>query len=179
MFGSYIKTGSRNLSRNKISAIINIGGLAIGMTVAMHIGFWVHDELSFNQYHRNYDRIAQLMKNGVEEDGTPWAGGFSLAFPLIDELRTNYGSNFKHLVEALQPGEAVLTSNENKISTRGQYMASGAPDMLTLDMVSGTRSGLNDPKSILLSESTAQSLFGNVDALGQIIKMMTRSVHRL
>lgn len=173
MLRSYIKTGSRNLSRNKTYSIINIGGLAIGMTIAMLIGFWVYDELSFNRYHKNYDRIAQLMKTGVEEDGTPWAGGFSLAFPLIDELRTNYGSNFKHLVEALQPTEAVLTANENKISVQGQYMASGAPDMLTLEMVSGTRAGLKNPKSILLSERTARMLFGDADALGQTVKINT------
>jgi ABC-type antimicrobial peptide transport system permease subunit len=143
------------------------------MSIAMLIGFWVHDELSFNRYHPNYHRIAQLMKCGVEEDGTPWAGGFSLAFPLIDELKTRYGSNFKHLVEALQPGEVVLTANQQKISAQGQYMAAGAAEMLSLEMISGKRSGLKDPKSILLAESTARSLFGNVDPLGETLKINT------
>ena len=173
MIRSYIKTAFRNLSRNRIYAIINIGGLAIGMSVAMLIGLWVHDELSFDRYHLNNERIAQLMRTGIEEDGTPWAGGFSLPFPLIDELRSKYGSNFKYLVEALQPREAVLAVNENKISAQGQYMASGAPDMLTLEMVSGTRAGLKDPKSILLSETTAYNLFGDNDALGQTVKVNT------
>jgi uncharacterized protein YneF (UPF0154 family) len=59
MFKTYLKVGWRNLVRDEGYSFINIGGLALGMTVAILIGLWVHDELSFNKYHDNYDRIAQ------------------------------------------------------------------------------------------------------------------------
>jgi hypothetical protein len=49
----------RNLKKSKFYSFINIGGLAIGMAVATIIGLWVWDELSFNKFHKNYDRIAQ------------------------------------------------------------------------------------------------------------------------
>ena len=54
MFRNYFKVGLRNLNKNKGNAFINIGGLALGMAVAMTIGLWVHDELSYDQYHDNY-----------------------------------------------------------------------------------------------------------------------------
>lgn len=184
MLKNYFKIGFRNLTRSKGYSAINIGGLSIGMCVAILIGLWVYDELSFNRYHKNYDRIAQMMKTGIEEDGTPWAGGFSLAYPLVNELRSNYSSNFTHIVEALQPGEHILTAGSNKLMAMGQFMATGAPEMLTLDMIHGTRRGLKDPYSLLLCESTARNLFGNVDPVGKImtinsdVSVMVTGVYR-
>ena len=61
MFKSYLRVAWRNLSKNKVSSFINILGLAVGMAVAMLNGLWIWDEFSFNKYHRNYDRIAQVV----------------------------------------------------------------------------------------------------------------------
>ncbi len=61
MLNNYLKIALRNLLRNKLSSFINIGGLAVGMAVAMLIGLWIYDELSFNKYHQNYERIAQVV----------------------------------------------------------------------------------------------------------------------
>lgn len=55
MYKSYFKIGWRNLVKNKGYSLINIGGLAMGMAVAMLIGLWIHDELEFNKYHKNYN----------------------------------------------------------------------------------------------------------------------------
>ena len=64
MLKNYFKIAWRNLFRNKISSFINIGGLTVGMAVAMLIGLWIYDELSFNKYHQNYDRIGQDIDPG-------------------------------------------------------------------------------------------------------------------
>ena len=53
MIKNYLKIAFRNLSKNKIYSFINIAGLAVGIAVAMLIGLWVWDELSFNKYHKN------------------------------------------------------------------------------------------------------------------------------
>jgi hypothetical protein len=63
MLKNYFKTAWRNLIKNKFSSFINIGGLAIGMCVAILIGLWIADEVSFEKYHKNYDRIAQVMQH--------------------------------------------------------------------------------------------------------------------
>jgi len=62
---NYFKTAWRNLLRNKVSSFINIGGLAIGMAVAILIGLWIYDELSFNKDFKHYDRIAQVLQNNT------------------------------------------------------------------------------------------------------------------
>ena len=59
MIRNYLKIAWRNLARNTTYSAINIGGLAVGMTVAMLIGLWIYDELSYNNSHENYGRIAQ------------------------------------------------------------------------------------------------------------------------
>lgn len=62
MIQNYLKIAFRNLTRNKVYSFINIAGLAVGMAVAMLIGLWIWDELSFNTYHQNYNKIGRAMK---------------------------------------------------------------------------------------------------------------------
>ena len=59
MIKNYFTIAWRNLKKHKIYSLINVGGLAVGMTVAMLIGLWVWDEISFDRYHKNYNQIAQ------------------------------------------------------------------------------------------------------------------------
>ena len=63
MYKTYFKIGWRNLLRNKRYSFVNIGGLAMGMAVAILIGLWIHDELDFNKYHKNYNSIARVMRS--------------------------------------------------------------------------------------------------------------------
>src|SRR5215216_273728 len=98
MIKNYIKIAWRNLLKNKGYSALNIGGLAVGMAVAMLIGLWVYNELSYNKYHQNYERIAQVMQhasfNGEikTQNANPALMG--------PELRVKYGSNFKYIVQA-------------------------------------------------------------------------------
>ena len=57
MLKSYFRVALRSFFKNKAHSFINIAGLSIGLAVTMLIGLWIHDELSFNKYHQNYDRI--------------------------------------------------------------------------------------------------------------------------
>ena len=63
MFNNYFKIAWRNLVRHKGYSAINISGLAVGMTVAMLIGLWIWEELTFDQYDPNYKQVAQVMQN--------------------------------------------------------------------------------------------------------------------
>ena len=63
MIQNYIKIALRNLAQNKVYSFINIGGLAVGMASAILIGLWVFNELSFNHYHGEYQKIALIQKN--------------------------------------------------------------------------------------------------------------------
>lgn len=168
MFKNYFKTAWRNLIKTKGYSAINIGGLAVGMAVAMLIGLWVYDELSFNKYHQNYDRIAQVWQralfNGKLETQT---ANPALMGPAIKE---KYGSDFKHVLQASWVGDHLVAYNNKPFSRTSLYIEPGGPDMLSLHMIAGTKQALNDPHSIILSASTAKAIFGNTDPMGQVLK---------
>ncbi len=169
MFKNYFKIAYRNLLKNKAYSFINIGGLAVGMAVALLIGLWIDDELSFNHYHQNHDRIAQVMQNRTidgNKDTQP-----IVSIPLEDELRSKYDNDFKHLVIAFWNQEQVLSYGENKFTKLGNYMGKEAIQLFSLNMLKGTNEGLAEPGSILLSESTAKMIFGEEEAMGELMKI--------
>ena len=171
MIKNYLKIAWRNLVKNRVSSLINIGGLAVGMAVAMLIGLWIWDELSFNQYHQNYDRIAQV-RTRLRDTRTGEIGiNNSLQVPLVTQLKTNYKNNFKHVIMTSWDVDEILSAGDKKISRTGLFMDPDAPEMLTLKMIYGSRSGLKDPYSIMLSESTSKAFFGDLNPVNKVMKI--------
>jgi len=168
MIKNYLKIAFRNLVKNKVSSFINIGGLTVGLAVALLTGLWIYDELSFNKYHHNYDRIAQVMTRGNDQKEGPFANN-SVQYPLATELLTNYKENFKHIIRGSWVQDHILSAGDKKLSGKGQFTDAGAPEMFTLKMLKGNWSGLNDPYSIMLSASVAKALFGNADPMDQVV----------
>ena len=173
MIRNYFKLAWRNLFRSKVSSFINIGGLSIGITAALLIGLWIHDELSRNKFHQNYNKIAQVMTRGNDPKHGPYTNN-SLQYPLASELQKNYKDNFKHIVRASWVQDYILSAGEKKLSAKGQFMDADAPEMLTLKMLEGNWNGLDDPTSIMLSSSIARALFGNADPMGQAITISNK-----
>jgi len=169
MIKNYFKTAWRNLGRSKMHSFINIAGLSVGMAVAMLIGLWIWDELSFDKYHRNYDHIAQVIEqntnNGIINTST------AVPLPLAPALRKNYGSDFKHIVMASWTDPHILAAGDKKISYPGDFMGTEGPEMFTLHMLKGSRNGLKDPSSMLISASVATALFGTAEPVGKLIKL--------
>ena len=169
MLKNYFKIAWRNLVKSKGYSLINIGGLAVGMAVAMMIGFWVYNELTFDRYHKNYDRIAQVMQhanfNGKIES--------QVSNPALmgPELRAKHGSDFKYVVQSSWEGVHLLSVGNKHIAKHGIFFDPEAPEMLSLKMLKGTRAGLKDPYSIMLSASAARAVFGDEDPLNKMIKL--------
>ena len=169
MIKNYVTIAWRNLVKSKGYSAINIGGLAIGMAVAILIGLWIYDELSFNKYHKNYDRIAQVM---IRYDFNGQRGSsHSLSRPLEQELRNKYGRYFKHIVMSRWNESHIISGGDKKLSQTGRFMQEGVPEMLSLKMLGGSWHGLKDPHSIILSSSAAKSLFGDEDPMGQMMRI--------
>lgn len=169
MISNYFKIAFRNLLKNKGYSAINITGLAMGIAVALLIGLWIFDELSFNQNHANYHKIAQVMQN-QNFAGTIQTGD-GVPRQLEQELRDKYGSHFKHIALSGGGGEHLLSFGDQKVMQNGRYMGSEIAEMLSLHMLKGTRSGLTDINSVLLSESAAKATFGDTDPMDKILKI--------
>ncbi|MBA4058670.1 MAG: ABC transporter permease, partial [Marivirga sp.] len=171
MYKSYLKIGWRNLVRDQGYSFINIGGLALGMTVTILIGLWVHDELSFNKYHNNYDRIAQVYKGETNPETGIINVQHSLWYPLAAALRSQYKQYFKHVLLAWYVGDCTLSTQDQKLTKTGQFIEPAAPEMLSLKMLKGSYAALNDPHSIILSVSAAEAIFGNDDPMNKSLKI--------
>lgn len=168
MIRNYLKVALRNLTKYRLHSTLNIAGLSAGLAVTMLIALWLNDELSFDKYHTNYGRIAQVMQHQTLNDEV--YSQTAIPMPLGEELRTSYGSNFKKVVMAWVTGQHILAFGNNKFTRTGNYMQAEAPSLFSLQMLSGSADGLKDPYSILLSESLATALFGKADPVNQLIK---------
>lgn len=168
MLRNYFKIAWRNLTKDKSSSLINISGLSIGMAVALLIGLWIWDELSFDTYHNNYQHIAQIMENQTLETGVNTMD--VKPYPLAKELRDEFGADFKQ-VAAFTFAQQVIATASKKLTRTGGFSDPQFPEMMTLTMIEGSRKALYDPTSILVSSSLAKAIFGDQDPMGKTIRV--------
>jgi putative ABC transport system permease protein len=169
MLKNYFTIALRNLSRNKAHSFINIAGLSVGMAVAILIGLWIYDEVSFDKYYSNYNRIAMVMEDLTINHRINTGGVIPL--PLEAEMRKSYGRDFKHIMMTDFTDKHVLTAGDKNIGSAGNFVSSEAPEMLSIQMLKGTRGGLVGPNSMLISASVAKALFGQIDPIDKIITL--------
>ncbi len=168
MFKNYFKTAWRNLMKNKTYSFINIGGLAVGMAVAMLIGLWIYDELSANKHFKNYDSLYQVIMHQSNEGEiyTNWV----TPFPMGDELKSKY-SDFKAVAMCDGGGRHSLENGDKKVMKDGYFIGEEAINMFSFNILYGDKNPLHDPYSIVLTDETARVLFNTTNAVGKIVKL--------
>ena len=171
MIRNYWKIAWRNIIKNKGYSVINIGGLAVGMAVAILIGLWINDELSFDKNHKNYGEIAQLRYTNYDKSSNTIGGSDGVPIPMGDALKNEYKQNFKHILMAWWISDFTLSSGDNKITTKGEFIEPEVIDMLSLNMLSGSNKSLADPHSMILSQSKAIAIFGNENPIDKSLKI--------
>jgi putative ABC transport system permease protein len=125
MFKSYFKIGWRNLVRNQGYSFINIAGLAMGMAVAMLIGLWIYDELSFNRYYKNYESIGQVWAGGTNPETSTIDGNIAMQYPAATILKNTYQHYFKHVLMAWWITDYTLSVNDKKFTKSGEFIDDG------------------------------------------------------
>ena len=171
MYRSYFKIGWRNLLRDKGYSIINIGGLALGMTIAMLIGIWVYDELSFNKSHQNYKDIALFWGGGINPESKEIEGMVFVQYPVGDVLRHNYPQHFKYVSKSFRTGDCAVSIGDDHFRRRGLYVEEDFLSMLSPSMAKGSYQSLVDPNSVVISASAAKAFFGDKDPMNQTLRL--------
>jgi putative ABC transport system permease protein len=181
MLKSYLRIALRLLAKNRTYSFINISGLAIGMATALLIGLWITDELSFDHYHANHTRIAQVMlKQAADKPmfGAPASKahpnvgiGPSIAHVSGAALTKGYDDVFQKTAFYTWPGYHLLATGDKSLPRKGLSAQSTFPEILTLQMLAGTTASLNDPQTILLGANTASALFGAHNPIGQVVRL--------
>lgn len=166
MIRNYFKIAWRNLLKSKGYSSINIGGLSVGMAVAVLIGLWVYDEVSFNHYHQNHKRIGQVWQ--FVQFGPEKSAYDVVPLPLAVEMNEKY-PDFEAVSKSAY--RDIMISNGDKMFSKvGRYVQPAFTKMMSIRMVSGT-DNLKDINSILLSESFARALFGDANPVDRVVKL--------
>lgn len=172
MIKNYFKTAWRNIIKNKAHSFINIVGLSVGMAVAIMIGLWIYDELSYDKDNPGYGNIARVIQN-VTNNGEvqTWT---NVPYPLANVLRKEYSADFKYIAMCGGNDNHIVTLDDKKLTKWGAYFEPQAPDLLNLQMLKGTHASLTEPTSVLLSESMAKAYFGDADPINRTLKIDNR-----
>jgi len=169
MIKNFFKVAYRNLLRNTVFSAINITGLAIGMAAAILILLWIQNELSYDNFHINKDRIYEVW-NRVPDGGKISTSNTVSA--LTARALEKDVPEVERAVRVKSGGDLLFTVGDKKIIKSGGIVDTGFLQTFTFPMLKGDpRTALNDMHSILLTEKTAKSLFGSDDAMGKVIRL--------
>jgi len=169
MFKNYIKIVLRNIKTQKGNSFINIAGLAVGLTCCILILLWVQDELSYDRYNENADRICRITY--AEEIGgafdhyavSPFAAApiFTAEVPEI----TSYTRLWKRT--------GLISYNTHKFDEHGIFYADkDFFKIFTHEFIEGDPStALESPGSIVITQEIAKKIFVNEDPLGKIVNL--------
>jgi putative ABC transport system permease protein len=168
MLRNYFRTAWRNIIRAKGYSAINIFGLATGMAVALMIGLWVYNQYSYDKFLPAYKQLYQARRNFYGNGDTLNYGGTSLK--LADALR-NQIPEIESVAESDGGALHGLKVANKKLYVKGNQVAGRFLTMFRFTLLQGDATNvLNDPYSIVLTESTAKALFGNEDALNKTVR---------
>src|ERR1700761_8807907 len=170
MFSNYFKIAFRNLLRNKTFSAINILGLAIGLAVCMLITLFVFDELSYDKFNLNADRIYRINSdfkvNGSvfydRESPGPMAATIMREFPKAEQATRIKGT-----------GDILVKKDNATIKEHNSFYAdANVFKVFTLPMITGDpNTALTDPNSIVISEYIARKYFSSTDVLGKTLHL--------
>lgn len=171
MIKNHFKIAWRNLIKNKVYSIINIFGLAIGLASCLLIILYVLDELSYDHYNVNADRIYRInsdiqMGGGdlqITQTSDMMGELLKKDYPQVEEYTRIYSNEGPKLIKK---GKEFI--NEQKIA----YIDSTFFKVFSLPAIYGDpNEALNEPNSVVITESTAKKYFGTSDALGKTVEI--------
>lgn len=166
MIKNYLKTAFRSLKKNRAFTAINILGLALGFTALLLIVFYVADELSYDRYNVNADRIYR-----VNEDLK--LGGnrvhYAVCMPPLAQVLKNDFPDVENTVRLKRGGGMhVKKGNENILEYNMIFADPSLFDIFTLPMLYGNKeTALKDPNTVVITESTAKKYFGRTNVIGE------------
>ncbi|MCG6188032.1 ABC transporter permease [Maribellus maritimus] len=170
MIKNYLKTAVRSLLKSKLFSIINLSGLAIGMASFIIIVLYVGYERSYDKFYKNYKNIYRVYMDYIEKgELVPGdAQAYNLAGPTMKE-------NIPEVVDFIRFFQLYKTSFEfnNKVYEieNGHLADPSFFHLFTPYMQKGNQvTALNEPNTIVLTESSARKIFGQSDPVGKTIK---------
>lgn len=169
MLHHHLTTALRSLLRKKTDSLTSIAGLAIGMACCLLILLFVADELSYDQYHVNKNRIFRLATgiqgsnfSGLAKVNGPWGPAAKEDIPEVEQV-----------ARFVIAGQMVMAQGDKKFyEPGGLYADSTTFRIFSFPFAAGDpHTALTEPNSVVLTRPLAEKYFGNSDALGQTLNL--------
>jgi putative ABC transport system permease protein len=171
MIRNYLLIAWRNLRSQPFLSFLNIFGLALGLASCLLITLYVVDELSYDRFHEKADRIYRINVDatfgGTEQSltqvGDPMGETLKKDYPQVEEYVRFYDVNGSKIVRK---------GNESIDEHRSVFADPTLFNVFTLPALFGnTKTALNAPNSVVITESTARKYFGTPDVVGKTLEV--------
>lgn len=174
MIKNYIKTGWRNIVKNKGTFVVNIIGLALGIASVIIIMLYVSDELSFDRFNEKADRIVRVVFR-ADINGEKMKEAVVMA-PVAQTLK----NDLPEVVNATRLAKSYNNRLEYNNTYYGEselgYVDPNFFEVFTLPIIKGNKNTpLDKPNSVVISQSLAENIFGNSDPIGKSITVTNRN----
>lgn len=176
MLTNYIKVALRAIFRNKLTAFINIAGLALAMVCALMIYLYIDDELQYDKYNSKIDRTYRVTRNFLSPDGTVNLHLGHVAPPFGPFLKNDF-TDFEYVVRTLQTRALVAyrSEGEEQKSFNEENLFYAEPELFKVFDINVTEGNpeklLRDPFTVMLSRETAARYFGTDNAIGKQLRL--------
>lgn len=167
MLWNYIKVAVRNLWHKKFYTLINITGLAVGLLCAILIGLYIVNELSYDKYNEDYERIFRLESHFTIQESDDY---FAVtALPLAPAVKLEFPEDVEEYCRFCEMDNNLFQIDSHKFFEDNCYYADSTVfDLFSYEMILGNeKEALDDPNEIVLTESFAKKIFGNTNPLGK------------
>ncbi|RYD73659.1 MAG: FtsX-like permease family protein, partial [Sphingobacteriales bacterium] len=169
MLKSYLLTALRNIGRNKISSIINIAGLALGIASCIFIFLYVNDELNYDKHHPKADRTYRL---NITANFQGQVDRSALSSMLVGPTLAKEYPEIEQSTRLFNIGKQTIWYQDKVYNEENMFFAdSNFFDVFAYNFVKGNpKTALTQPRNIVITEELAQKYFGNEDPIGKQLK---------
>jgi putative ABC transport system permease protein len=169
----YLKIALRQLAREKLYALLNVSGLALGIACCLILGLYLWGELTYDRHHVNHERIYRIA-NSMGSGEASISDLSVTSGPLGPMLAEDYPEYFKSYVRfrsISRPNAVLFRHADEKAYWSDVYLADNDVfEVFTHEIVYGDpRTALSEPSSIAISRRMAQRYFGHENPIGRTL----------
>ncbi len=179
MIKNYLLTAFRNLKKHKVYSLINILGLAVGLSAFVLILLYLQFELSYDRFHRDADQIYRVAVKSFQE-GKYARDTYVYTPPIGEDLKKEFPEVEEFVRMSTQRPTYLTVGNEAYKETGMRYASDKIFDMFSFDLLQGdAATALTEPFSIVLSQKTAERIFGSENPVGESVQIGPENLYKI